>query len=208
MFIHESFTPQEYDRFRKQYLRIPEEPWAFHDFSKPDMPPRPKINQSGFRSKLFLQKDRAVFVSSESGFFKQLETEYIFSEDELEIRLRWFGKDGTRLAHAEWAAFEPVTPVQSMKFRKIADWIDPRDVVSRGARTLHGVQEVRFDDSAAIVPVDSVLAAPGKRSMLNFHNQKPELSGGVFFNLYNNIWGTNFPMWFSDDMEFRFRLFA
>jgi hypothetical protein len=78
-------------------------------------------------------------------------------------------------------------------------------VVSRGARTLHAVQEVRIDD-VTIIPVDTVLAAPGKRSMLDFHNKLPDISGGVHFNLYNNIWGTNFPMWFGDDMEFRFTL--
>jgi hypothetical protein len=26
----------------------------------------------------------------------------------------------------------------------------------------------------------------------------------MYFNLYNNIWNTNFPMWFSDDAKFRF----
>ena len=27
-----------------------------------------------------------------------------------------------------------------------------------------------------------------------------------WFNLYNNIWNTNFPMWFGDDVKFRFLL--
>ena len=205
LFTFETFTRQEYARFRKQYLRIPEEPWAFHDFSKPDMPPRPKVLTKGFKSELFLKDNRAIFVSGKNGIFERLEMEYILNEDELEIRLRWFGKDANRFAQAAWMSFVPDFSVKEMKFRKIADWIDPTDVVSRGARTLHAVQEVRIDD-VTIIPVDTVLAAPGKRSMLDFHNKLPDISGGVHFNLYNNIWGTNFPMWFGDDMEFRFTL--
>jgi hypothetical protein len=26
----------------------------------------------------------------------------------------------------------------------------------------------------------------------------------MHFNLYNNVWGTNFPMWYEDDARFRF----
>ena len=28
----------------------------------------------------------------------------------------------------------------------------------------------------------------------------------MHFCLYNNVWGTNFVMWFDDDMQFRFLL--
>ncbi len=41
-------------------------------------------------------------------------------------------------------------------------------------------------------------------SLLDFHDRLPDMNGGLHFNLYNNVWGTNFPMWFNDDMTFRF----
>ena len=28
----------------------------------------------------------------------------------------------------------------------------------------------------------------------------------MYFNLYNNIWNTNFPLWYSDDAVFRFTI--
>jgi hypothetical protein len=28
----------------------------------------------------------------------------------------------------------------------------------------------------------------------------------VNFNLHNNVWSTNFPLWYEDDGQFRFRL--
>ena len=27
-----------------------------------------------------------------------------------------------------------------------------------------------------------------------------------YFNLYNNVWNTNFPMWYEDDALFRFSI--
>ena len=51
-----------------------------------------------------------------------------------------------------------------------------------------------------------IFVAPGEPSLLNFTNEQPDLSKGVHFNLHNNLWGTNFPMWFEDDCRFRFRI--
>ena len=42
--------------------------------------------------------------------------------------------------------------------------------------------------------------------LLNFTNDLPKLEHGMHFNLYNNLWGTNFPMWYEEDMRFRFKL--
>ncbi len=83
-------------------------------------------------------------------------------------------------------------------------------MVSQGARTLHAVdQRMRCDDDGhgfELTTLDAPLVAPGQPSLLNFHNQPPDMRGGVHVNLYNNIWGTNFPMWFEDDALFRFKL--
>ena len=57
-----------------------------------------------------------------------------------------------------------------------------------------------------IETLDAPLVAPGALSLLNFTNDEPDLEEGVSFNLHNNVWGTNFPMWFEDDCRFRFRL--
>lgn len=92
--------------------------------------------------------------------------------------------------------------------KKMEEWIDPADVVSRGGRTLHAVEKVLFNNQASIENLDSPLVAPGSPSLLDFHNRLPRMRGGVHFNLYNNVWGTNFPMWFRDNMTFRFRIRA
>ena len=88
------------------------------------------------------------------------------------------------------------------------EWVDPSDVVSGGARTLHAVEETVIDGKVQILNMDSPLVAPGKPSLLDFHNKLPNMKGGLHYNLYNNVWGTNFPMWYGDNMLFRYRIKA
>jgi len=54
--------------------------------------------------------------------------------------------------------------------------------------------------------LDAPLVAPGERSLLNFTNMQPPLTGGMHFNLLNNLYGTNFRMWYDEDARFRFLL--
>jgi len=56
----------------------------------------------------------------------------------------------------------------------------------------------------SITSLDAPLVAPGQPSMLDFTNDQPDIDRGVHFNLLNNLWGTNFPMWFDEDCRFRF----
>jgi len=93
---------------------------------------------------------------------------------------------------------------------KLGDWIDPLEVVAGGNRHLHAVQDrVRWwDENKAmeIETLDAVLVAPGEPSLLDFSNDLPDLAQGFHINLYNNVWGTNFPMWFDEPMRFRFTI--
>jgi hypothetical protein len=48
--------------------------------------------------------------------------------------------------------------------------------------------------------------SPGAPSLMNFHDGQPPLRQGMHFNLYNNVWGTNFPMWWEGDFKARFQI--
>ncbi len=88
--------------------------------------------------------------------------------------------------------------------------VSPLRVVKDGNRNLHalgrGVSYQGADGSAFIETVDSALAASGQKRLLQFDNSFASLDKGWHFNLHNNIWGTNFPMWYGEDAVFRFRL--
>ncbi len=63
-----------------------------------------------------------------------------------------------------------------------------------------------MDDELWIETLDAPLIAPGERSLLKFDNRPPPLKRGIHFALFNNVWGTNFPMWYDDNARFRFIL--
>jgi hypothetical protein len=89
--------------------------------------------------------------------------------------------------------------------------VSPLDVVPNGNRKLHGVGEGVFyyeEDRPKlnIQTLDAPLVAPGDPSLLDFNNEQPRLENGMHFNLYNNVWGTNFPMWYDEPARFRFNL--
>ena len=62
--------------------------------------------------------------------------------------------------------------------------------------------------SFVVEPIDSPLVAMGKKSPLNFSKDQPDLSSGIHVNLFNNAWGTNYIMWYGEDMRSRFVLRA
>lgn len=208
----ENFIREDYDRFLAQYTTSPD---AVLDFSKPDMPANiEKTKWTGFPTNVYEtvwgHGSRVTLVTNDLPMFRRVEIEYVFldSSDELEVRLRWFGKKPERLPHAAWLSFVSAKSKSKYMFRKMNEWIDPSDVVSRGARTLHAVEEIVIDGKTRILNPDSPLVAPGRPSLLDFHNKLPNMKGGLHYNLYNNIWGTNFPMWYGDNMLFRYRIKA
>ena len=93
---------------------------------------------------------------------------------------------------------------------KLGELVSPLEVIRNGNRKLHavgkGVEYHGEEGGLIIETLDAPLVAPGEMSLLNFNNKQPPMKRGMHFNLYNNIWGTNFPMWFEEDARFRFNL--
>ena len=52
-------------------------------------------------------------------------------------------------------------------------------------------------------PLDFALVAPAASPFMPFEAGPPNYDNGLRFNLYNNKWGTNFPMWWEGTVAFR-----
>ena len=66
---------------------------------------------------------------------------------------------------------------------------------------------LRFDAGPTAFRVqllDAALVAPASSPFMPFQPAPPDLTQGVRVNLYNNKWGTNFPMWWEGSVAFRF----
>jgi len=221
---YQTFSADDYERFFRQYIR-PEEQnngWSREDFTKPELDTAQPVSRIWQPEVVeCYQKGTACLfhLTAESqcvrdyGCPRDFYLKYTFNQakPELEIDLQWFYKQACRMPEALWFSFIPRTPGEaSWSIDKLGQDVSPLEVVENGNRHLHASgQHVRVEDAEGdltITALDSPLVAPGEPSLLNFHNGQPDLTGGVHFNLYNNLWGTNFPMWFEEDCRFRFVL--
>lgn len=220
LFLLESFHLDDMARFMSLYLRSRVE-WALADFGKPGMPRTlPKQLTEGFPAQAGGEhRDGAwhiaiagTYPGGRVGGFRSVSLELTLPDDrpEIQARLQWFGKSADRQPHAVWLGFHPAFGCEFCRFSKLGELIDASDVVAGGGRALHSidgtVQWGNRDNSLELNSFDAPLLAPGRRSLGDFPDRLPDLDAGIGINLYNNQWGTNFPMWFGDDMAFRFEL--
>jgi hypothetical protein len=127
------------------------------------------------------------------------------------LNFYWFDKPATRMPEALWLTFDPIiADPAGWSMDKSDQNVSPFDVVTAGSRHLHAVTKgFGYKDpqgSLEIETLDAPLIALGEKSPLNFSRSQPDLASGIHCCLFNNAWGTNYIMWFKEDMRFRFVL--
>lgn len=204
--VYEQFSGKDYADYFRKYNRLNVQ-WAIEDFTKPGMEnvATEHIKLFPIRTDVHISPECIVvtydFGRKDCGCPTRMEACISVEKEQLHIDLAWFGKTPNRIAEAIWVEFSPIGKHQ--KIRKLNEWIDPANVVPKGQHYLHGTDfGVRYDE-LEIQTLDAALVAPCEPSLLKF-GDKPSNMGKTFFNLYNNIWGTNFPMWYGEDARFRF----
>jgi hypothetical protein len=227
---YQTFSQADYDRFYRQYIRDKYHTanWALPDFTKPGMAAAGAIQRfwdpglralyrrretDGWRYLLNLAlPDEAV---ENYGCPREATIELVFPDREtrLDFSLQWFDKLPCRLPEALWFSFNPsVARPSTWRLDKLGQPVSPLDVVFNGNRHLHaigrGAEYTDLQYPLAVESPDAPLVAPGAPSLLNFSNRQPVLKHGLHFLLYNNIWGTNFGMWYAEDARFRFKIKA
>lgn len=195
---YQLFDRRDYERYKQDYMRL-DCYWSQWDFIKVGLPEYsgviyiPKVTGAwkDGATKLF----RMTF-GEEIRTFAGLPEIYLLEREDF-TELRWFGKGPNRLPEAFWLKLPQVT--ENLELNKLGSWINPDSCID--ARNLHAVWAVR-NAGYEIENLDAPLAAPYGRNLLQWKNKTD--TQNLYFNLYNNIWNTNFPMWFSEDAKFRF----
>lgn len=224
-FSYEAFGVEDYEHWFNTYMRDLEKTyrWADSDYSKPGMEfvkPRPKhklfyphleevyqVDSNTLRCYLSMPREAV----KELGAPARLVMEYKCHRTAIDITCIWMDKNPCRLPEGTWLSFNPkVNSSSNWLMDKMGQQVSPLDVVKNGNRNLHGVLSgVSYEGGEGKVRIDTYdapLLSPGTQRLLRFDNRYPDLEGGMHFNLNNNIWGTNFPMWYEEDAKFRFRV--
>lgn len=199
------FDNKDYERYKKDYMRLTADNcgWALWDFTKIGLP--------DYNGGIFVAKPDSAYESGNDKiylykFHNTLVSEYglpyfIVKYDKNILEIKWFDKKNSRLPQAFWLKIKGFN--EKWEVHKLGAWIKPESII--GSSLITGVDLGVRNDTVIIEPFDSPLVAPYGRRLLQYNCEN--IKQDLYFNLYNNIWNTNFPMWYSGDAIFRFKIY-
>nr|WP_318383979.1 DUF5054 domain-containing protein [uncultured Enterobacter sp.] len=221
--IYRQVSDTDYQRFAGHYLQNLDatREWAFADFTKPGLEltaipvntqeatlslHEVRVDETDEEYQLFID---ARFTHDQPGMVLQLPEKVLhcwrFNKHHAAItyQISLTGKQANRLPEEIWLQFGLPNKTQSL-CEKIGQTINWQAVVKDGNRNLHGVEAVTTPQWR-LEPVDAPLMALHEPRVLWF-GEPNDAPDGLFSLLYNNIWGTNFPMWYEEDIHAEYRL--
>ncbi len=226
LLTYQTLSQDDYQRFLKSYVTTKED-WAQKDFGKPNIErygaksqewqPRPltiHMEESADANRILVElafHDSEAFDSGRAAFPQHAFLDILLPKAEpvIHLAVSWFGKPATRMPEALWLTFNPIAEDQhGWTLDKCGQTISPFDVVVSGNRHMHAVQNgfayKGGGQEFSVDTIDAPVVALGERTPLLFSNEWPDLRKGVHSCLFNNAWGTNYIMWYGDDVRARF----
>lgn len=206
---YESYDAADVGRHMDTYLTHRQE-WAVLDHDKPGLGQSgaalsqvfsPVLEAAAGNMMLLSLPERA---SSSYGAPKHVSLRFLDEGNALSIQLTLHAKPANRMPEASFFFVTPAGDAE-WSFRKMGLWHKSGAIAESGGAQLQAVSAARTG-ALQIEPLDTPLAAPASWDFMTFCKARPDFSGGIRFNLHNNKWGTNFPMWCEGDIIARFRL--
>lgn len=219
---YRSYGKKDYDYWLSHYSRDLEHTkiWAYADFARPLIKyaegkyPEGRFFYKAVKTLMMKSEDSVKIVAElkcdqklcdELGAPRSIQILYTLSDNELTFDVNWYCKDANRLTEAVFLHLYPQT--NDVKLKKMGYIIAPETVVSKGSRNLHATECVMLGEKYQIVNHHSPLVSIGRGKILEFDNKLESVEkDGLSFVLYNNVWGTNFPLWYEDNAKFTFEI--
>ncbi len=216
---YRSFCYADYDFWLNNYSRDLNETaiWALGDFARPNLKNyegRYPAGRFPYRAEKISAEDSRISVElicdkklcEELGAPRIIQIIYTLEDSHLGIDVSWFSKDANRLTEAIY--FNLFPDADKIRMKKTGTFVNPDEVAYNGSRNLHAVQSI-FTDKCEIVNLHSPLVSFGRGKILEFDNKPEDIrKDGISYVLYNNVWGTNFPLWYEDNAKFSFEIRA
>ena len=225
---YHSYGKKDYDFWLTHYTRDIKETavWSIADFARPLIDRiDDKFKQGRFSYTLYdcstekSQNELKILVnlktdeycSEELGAAREIQIIYTLTASKLNIELSWFNKDANRLTESTMLHIYPNCNDNNIKYIKLGEEVNPFDIVENGNRNLAAVEKVLFtadDNTFEIVNCHSPLVSIGSGKILQFDNKYESVLDGLTYILHNNVWGTNFPLWYENNAYFKFEISA
>ena len=194
------FSEMDYARFSNVYIQGSFDWWKMWDYTKVGLPKYKGFTIQAKPCKAYQKLNTTIY---ELHFEKSAELEYglpyfymIIKENRYD--LRFFGKKANRLPQALWLKFMDING--TVEIHKMGQWINPKQILGSPLIMAcdFGVRNKYWE----IESLDAALVAPFGKHLLDYNIGK--VKSDLYFNLYNNIWNTNFPMWYNENTKYRF----
>ena len=119
------------------------------------------------------------------------------------IEVGMFNKSTTRLPEAMFMQFQPTPANTEWTVDKLGEWVRPSEIVNGGSKHLHGVMEGGLratTDNGRSLNIAALDAAVANFGELNAYPSPVNTTAdtrsfGSSFCLWDNLWGTNYVMW-------------
>lgn len=230
LLTYQTLSKKDYDRFMAAYMKSRAD-WAFKDLGKPNCDkfgavsqewhPNPaaiSVEETPDAHRILIRlefNDVAALQSGRASYPRKAFLELMLPKAEpvIHAHASWFDKPATRLPEALWLTFNPIAEDSAgWSLEKSGESISPFDVVASGNRQMHALSKgFAYGHGGSIFAVDTVdapVVSFGERNPIGFSTAQPDLAAGIHTCLFNNAWGTNYIMWYGEDMRFRFTLRA
>ncbi|MGN0771671.1 MAG: DUF5054 domain-containing protein [Christensenellales bacterium] len=218
---YRSYGASDYDYWSEHYMRSHVK-WAVHDYLRPSLCRYDSYPQGEFDYKakraVYSQDDDGAEVSvdmscdkilcDELGAPHKVKIVYTLSKNGLGVRIVWTDKDAVRTTESIAAHLYPCS--DKITYVKTGKRISPDNVVAGGNRKLSVIEKAEFEVEQAKYSMSSVqaaLVASDGGNILRFDDKSADsCAGGLSYILYDNVWGTNFPLWYEENAFFEFEL--
>lgn len=220
---YEVFGSDDFDEFMDRYNpdMAATESWARPDFAKVGMEAVLKRGRREFlRTTRVLQGPNLIRIEmvapegmdTEFGCPPEVVVNLVAhpARKGLVVEVGWNSKQACRIAEALWLHLDLVMVGEAgFSLIKMGERISPTDIVPDGAEWIHAVEALEYvgeRGSITIENLDSSLLSVGGPGLLKFGLPSPGPVEGLAFNLFNNVWGTNFAMWNDGPGSFSFSI--
>lgn len=203
-FVYNAYSQNEYNNWYDTYVTNHVD-WAMEDFGKygvdkandclKTVPAKlENVYKSDNELLVYMSVDKDI--CDKFGAPRSLALKLTFKENKIAAEFFWKDKDASRVPEALWLNIKPFGEAKAV--RKLGEWIDVTDVIDNGNKRMHSTDcGVKYGD-VTIKSLDANVVNIGEPTPLIFSNEPVKTDDGVYFNLVNNVWGTNFVMWYSD----------
>ena len=228
--LYQTYTQEDYKTFLDEYIYDFSQGYIFLDLGKPGLngtkkmtvSPKPKslwynVMENDSSCNFLLEMNFDEEVVDDYGGSKEIWTQTTIPKSTQPLTVNFtvylVNKTPTRIPESLSFYFNPVIRnASTMEVSKLGEYISVLNVIKNGSKHLHASDNgITYGEGLSFINHDTSLVCIGSPTPFPTPMEQPDVSKGFSFSIYNNIWGTNYIMWYpflSKDAssKYRFRM--